>query len=82
MVNATEKKMMEYMRPLFGDMAKKTIDSQKEKLDLTKGEPTYEQYIEIIESIGNLCFKMAGTAISEKVKKGLLEIVQSETSGR
>jgi hypothetical protein len=78
MVNSTEKKMMEFMRPLFGDMARKTIENQKEKLNLTKGELTYEQYVLIVESIRNLCFKMAGGAVAEKLRHGLMQIVEAE----
>jgi hypothetical protein len=73
--------MIEFMRPLFGDMAKATIDRQKEKLHLTKAEMTYDQYLQIVEAIADLCLKMAGAAISVKVRNGLLEIVRTETSG-
>jgi len=82
MPNATEKKMIEFMQPLFGDMAKKTIDRQKEKLNLARGELSREQYAQIVKAISDLCQKMAGPSISEKVKAGLLEIVQAETAKR
>jgi hypothetical protein len=74
----TEIKMMEFMRPLFGDMARKTIENQKEKLNLTKGELSYEQYVQIVESIRDLCFKMAGNAVAEKLRNGLMQIVDAE----
>ena len=80
MNSGIEKKMMEFMRPLFGDMAKRTIENQKEKLNLKKGELTYEQYVQIIESIRDLCFKMAGGAIAEKLRLGLMQIVEAERS--
>ena len=80
MVSGTEKKMMDFMRPLFGDMARKTIENQKEKLNLTKGELTYEQYVQIVESIRNLCFKMAGSAVADKLRKGLMQIIEIEKS--
>jgi hypothetical protein len=73
-----EEKMMEFMRPLFGDMARKTIETQKEKLELTKGELTYEQYIKIIEAIRVLCMKMAGPGIAENIRKGLVKILDDE----
>jgi hypothetical protein len=79
MGNSTEKKMTEFMQPLFGDMARKTLERQKEKLRLNKGELTKEQYAQIVEAISDLCLKMAGAAISEKVRKGLMEIVRAES---
>lgn len=82
MPNITEKKMIEFMQPLFGDMAKRTIDNQKEKLHLTKGELTKEQYAMVVCAICDLCQKMAGPSISDKVRKGLMEIVKAEASKR
>ncbi len=82
MANSTEKKMIEFMQPLFGDMAKKTIEKQKEKLNLAKGELTKEQYAQIVKSISVLCQRMAGPSISERVRKGLMDIVQAESSKR
>lgn len=70
--------MTEFMRPLFGDMAGKTIESQKEKLKLTRGELSYEQYVRIVDSIFNLCQKMAGAAIAGRLQKGLMEILDAE----
>ena len=75
-----EKKMMEFMRPLFGDMARKTIENQKEKLNFKKGELTHDQYVQIVESIRDLCYKMAGNAVAEKLRKGLMQIVEAERS--
>lgn len=75
-----EKKMIVFMRPLFGDMARKTIENQKEKLNLMKGELTYEQYVQIVESIRDLCNKMAGNAVAEKLRKGLMQIIETEKS--
>ncbi len=82
MPSATEKKMIEFMQPLFGDMAKRTIDNQKEKLHLAKGELTKEQYAQVVMAISDLCQKMAGPSISDKVRKGLMEIVKAEASKR
>ena len=77
---ATEKKMMEFMQPLFGDMARKTIENQKEKLKLTKGELSYDQYVQIVKSIKDLCLKMAGAAVANKVEQGLMQILEAEKS--
>jgi hypothetical protein len=73
-----EEKMMEFMRPMFGDMARKTIETQKEKLGITKGELSYDQYLQVVESIRKLSMKMAGPGIAENIRKGLLKILDEE----
>ena len=78
MDNEVENKMMEFMKPLFGDMAQKTIDNQKAKLDLEGGELSHEEYMEIAESIRDLCRKMAGNAIADKIYGGLMEIIETD----
>ena len=72
-----EDKMEQYLKPLFGDMAPMTIQMQKDRLEL-QGELSKEDYAEIIKSIHHLCQEMAGDVIAEKIKMGLLEIVESE----
>ncbi|MFO7618124.1 MAG: hypothetical protein R6W91_00425 [Thermoplasmata archaeon] len=78
MDRSVEEKMMNYMRPMFGDMARKTIENQKEKLNLTKGELSYEQYIQIVEAIRTLSHKMAGPGIAENIRKGLIKILDEQ----
>ena len=78
MDNEVENKMMEFMKPLFGDMAQKTIDNQKTKLDLEGGDLSYEEYMKIAESIRDLCRKMAGNAIADKIYGGLMEIIEAK----
>ena len=74
-----EIKMEEFMKPLFGDMAQKTIDNQKAKLEL--GEDINPQdYIAVAESIRDLCRKMAGNAIADKIYDGLMEILEDESN--
>lgn len=80
MGSSIEKKMIEFMRPLFGDMARKTIENQKEKLKLTKGELTHDQYIQIIKSVRTLCYKMAGGPVADKLEAGLMQILDAERS--
>jgi hypothetical protein len=70
--------MMEFMRPMFGDMARKTIEKQKEKLNLTKGELSYDQYTQIVDAIRILTFKMAGPGIAENIRKGLIKILDEQ----
>ena len=69
-----EAKMIEYMRPLFGDMAEKAIENQKCKLGVTK-KPTKEDYRKIVEALRDLCKNMAGEQISDKIYAGLIEIL-------
>ena len=76
MSNDIEIEMMEFMKPLFGDMAQKTIDNQKEKLELEK-ELSHDDYVKIAESIRDLCKKMAGNAIADKIYSGLMEIIET-----
>ena len=60
-----ENQMMEFMKPLFGDMAQKTIDNQKAKLEL--GEELSQGDYK----------KMAGNAIADKIYSGLMEIIET-----
>ena len=71
-----ENQMMEFMKPLFGDMAQKTIDNQKAKLELGE-ELSQGDYIKMAESIRDLCKKMAGNAIADKIYSGLMEIIET-----
>ena len=73
-----ETRMMEFMRPLFGDMAHQTIENQKEKLGIADGELTYEQYLTIAESIKDLCNKMAGSSVADRIYSGLIGILEAE----
>ena len=72
-----EKKMEEYLAPLFGDMASMTIKMQKDKLDL-QGDPGRDEYEKVIESIHHLCDEMAGQALANKIRAGLLDILEKE----
>ncbi|KYK25592.1 MAG: hypothetical protein AYK23_03885 [Candidatus Proteinoplasmatales archaeon SG8-5] len=66
--------MIEYMRPLFGDMAEKAIENQKSKLGVS-GKPSKEDYRRIVEALRDLCNNMAGEQISDKIYVGLIEIL-------
>ncbi len=69
-----EERMELYLKPLFGDMASMTIKMQKDRLDLDE-EMNREDYLKMIDSIQHLCKEMAGDALANKIKKGLLEIL-------
>ena len=72
-----ESKMEEFMKPLFGDMAQKTIDNQKAKLELGE-EINRQDYMAVAELIQDLSRKMAGNAIANKIYNGLMEILEDE----
>ena len=61
--------MMEFMRPMFGDMAGRAIENQKAKLKFTKGELSYDQYVKVVDSIRGLCAQMAGGPIADRIKR-------------
>lgn len=67
--------IVQFMRPLFGDMAECTINVQKEKLGLMKDNLTSEEYMMVVDSIVALCRRMAGEAIARRIEDGLKRIV-------
>ena len=63
-----------YLKPLFGEMAEKTLQLQKERLGL-KGELGRDGYLSVVKSIVSLCRTMAGDAIARRMEDGLTKIV-------
>ena len=72
-----ENKMIEFMRPMFGDMAEKTIENQMNKLGVERESLTREDSIEVAQALSDLCSHMAGEAIAHKIHIGLIEILES-----
>jgi len=74
---STEQRMVEFMKPLFGDMSERTIMRQKEKLGLSL-EPDLkpDDYMKIVKSVVSLCRAMAGDSIARKMEEGLTKIVK------
>jgi hypothetical protein len=72
-----EEQLADFMKPLFGEMAEKAIQLQKERLGL-KGEPTKDGYLEIVKSISSLCRTMAGDSIAHRMEEGLTKIVTQD----
>ncbi len=77
MMGEVETKWEEYLKPLLGDMAPITINSQKQKLGLAGGEMSPEDYIKLAEAIKGLCADMAGDVIASKIYEGLLSIIDT-----
>ena len=71
-----ESQMIDFMRPLFGDMAEKAMENQKNKLGIEK-KATVEDYMRVAEAIKDLCRHMAGDAIADKIYTGLMDILDS-----
>ena len=72
-----ENRMIEFMRPMFGDMAEKTIENQMNKLGVEREDLTKEDYLKVAQAISDLCSHMAGEAIARKIRNGLMEILES-----
>lgn len=72
-----DSQMVDFMRPLFGDMAEKTIEVQKQKLGIKKKSLSTEEYVMMVTAIRELCKQMAGDAIANKISEGLNEILKS-----
>ena len=70
-----DNKMVDYMKPLFGEMAARTIQIHKERLGF-KGELNRDNYISVVKSIASLCRTMAGDAIARRMEEGLTRIVE------
>jgi hypothetical protein len=78
-----EREMVEFMKPLFGDMAEKTLLVQKDKLGFgLDPDLSSDDYLKVIKSIGNLCRAMAGEAIARKMEDGLSRIVAQSRAAR
>ena len=56
-------------------MAPKTVELQKQKLGIEGKELEYEEYVQLIDSIRNMCKTMAGDAIANRIYEGLKEIL-------
>ena len=70
-------KFEEFLKPLFGDMAKLTVDKQREKLQFD-GELSKDQYLDLAEEIKVLCEDMAGNLIAQKIYEGLVTIITDD----
>ena len=73
-----ESEMVTFMQPLFGEMADKTVDLQKQKLGIEGKELSYDEYVQLIDAIRTMCRTMAGDAIASKIYEGLKDILDKE----
>ena len=75
MAGDIDSKMAEYMKPLFGEYAAAALQQQKTKLGIQEGSGA-DDYMRLVDEIRTMCSQIAGTAVAEKVYKGLEEIVR------
>ena len=73
-----ETEMVTFMQPLFGEMADKTVELQKQKLGIEGKKLSYEEYVQLIDAIRAMCRTMAGDAIASKIYEGLKDILDQE----
>ena len=71
-------KIEEFLKPLFGDMATMTIETQKAKLGVSKNL-TQEQYMDLADEIKELCEEMAGSLMAQKIYEGLITLIKEST---
>ena len=70
-----EKRIVDYMRPLFGEFAATAFAQQKAKLKLGDAAAP-EEYLLLVEEIRTMCNQVAGPAVAEKIYTGLVAIVR------
>jgi hypothetical protein len=69
-----ETRMVESLRPLFGDFAASALEQQKAKLGIGASMDRAE-YLRLIEAIKTMCRQIAGPSIADRVYQGLVAIV-------
>lgn len=72
-----EERMVEYLKPLFGDMATLTFEMQKDRLNLDKEGLSVDDYILIAKEVRTLCKEMAGEVLADKIYNGLIDIIEN-----
>jgi hypothetical protein len=67
-------RLVESMRPLFGDFAESALQQQKAKLGMRDAMGRSE-YLRLIEAIKGMCTSIAGPTIADRLYQGLAAIV-------
>ena len=70
-----ETRMVESLRPLFGDFAESALEQQKAKLGIGASMDR-SAYLRLIEEIKRMCSQVAGPLIADRVYQGLVAIVR------
>ena len=75
MTHEIETRMVEYMKPLFGEFAVTAFEQQKAKLGIGESMGARE-YMRLVEEIRAMCNQIAGPAVADRVYRGLVAIVR------
>ena len=70
-----ESRLVESMRPLFGDFAESALQQQKAKLGIRHAAGR-DEHIRLIEGIKTMCSTIAGPMIADRLYQGLVAIVR------
>lgn len=70
-----ETRILESLRPLFGDFAESAVKQQKAKLGI-EGSMDRGEYLQLIEEIKAMCSQIAGPMIADRVYRGLVAIAK------
>lgn len=68
-------RMVEYMKPLFGEFAGSAFEQQKVKVGIGP-QPTRADYLRLADAIRTMCAEVAGDVVASKVYAGLVMIVR------
>lgn len=68
-------RIVEYMKPLFGEFASSAYEQQKVKVGLGE-QPSRADYMRLAEAIRSMCAQVAGPVVAGKVYAGLVTILR------
>jgi hypothetical protein len=68
-------RIVEYMKPMFGEFAGNAFQQQKVKIGIGD-QATRADYMRLVESIRSMCAEVAGDIVAAKVYAGLVTIVR------
>lgn len=79
MTDNLEDRIVECMRPLFGEFAVSALEQQKAKLGMGRGHLGAAEYERLASEIRAMCSQIAGPVVAERVYSGLLAIVKEKS---
>lgn len=75
MAATLEARIVECMKPLFGEFAATALEQQKAKLGIG-GRLGADECRRLVQGIRTMCSQVAGPAVADRVYRGLLAIVR------
>jgi len=70
-----EARIVEYMKPLFGEFAVSALQQQKAKVGLSES-PSRVEYMRLVEAIRTMCAQVAGPVVAANMHAGLVTIIR------